>query len=160
VRIEPQTLVVVSTQRECDEEALEQALKTDASYVAFVASKVKAAKVLQSVGDRGISTERLDQVRAPAGLNIQAGTEEEIAVSILAEIVQLSRRQAVEQNDIAASPEVNEEAKDPICGMALDIRNAKYKSEFDGRPFYFCCGGCKQAFDKQPDKYVLAQLST
>ncbi len=160
VRIGPQTFVVVSTQGERDEEALEQALKTNASYVAFVASKVKAAKVLQSVGERGISAERLSQVRAPAGLNIQAGSEEEIAVSILAEIVQLSRKQAVEQNNIAASQEGKEEAIDPICGMTVDARKAKYKSEFDGKPFYFCCGGCKQAFDKQPDKYVFAHLAT
>ena len=159
MRIGPQTFIVVSTQGERDEEALEQALKTNASYVAFVASKVKAAKVLQSVGERGISTERLNQVRAPAGLNIQAGSEEEIAVSILAEIVQLSRSQRIEQNDMAASPEEKEEARDPICGMTVDLRKAKYKSEFDGKPFYFCCGGCKQTFDKQPDKYVLAQLS-
>jgi xanthine dehydrogenase accessory factor len=156
VRIGPQTFVVVSTQGECDEEALEQALKTNASYVAFVASKVKAAKVLRSIGERGVSLERLNQVRAPAGLNIQAGTEEEIAVSILAEIVQLSRSRAIEQNDMAASPEEKEEARDPICGMTVDKRTAKYKSEFDGKPFYFCCGGCKQTFDKQPDKYVLA----
>src|SRR5271170_3734337 len=156
VRIAPQTFIVVSTQGECDEEALEQALKTNASYVAFVASKVKAAKVLQSVGERGISTERLKQVRAPAGLNIQAGSEEEIAVSILAEVVQLSRSQATEQNDMATSPEEKEEAKDPICGMTVHTRIAKYKSEFDSRPFYFCCGGCKETFDKQPDKYVLA----
>ena len=159
-RIGPQTFIVVSTQGECDEEALEQALKTNASYVAFVASKVKAARVLQSVAERGISTERLSHVRAPAGLNIQAGTEEEIAVSILAEIVQLSRKQAVEQNDIATSQEVKEEARDPICGMTVDVGKAKYKSEFDGKSFYFCCGGCKQAFDKQPEKYVLAHLST
>ena len=160
VRIGPQTFIVVSTQGEYDEEALEQALKTNASYVAFVASKVKAAKVLQSVGERGISTERLSHVRAPAGLNIQAGTEEEIAVSILAEIVQLSRKQAVEQNDIDTSQEAKEEARDPICGMTVDVGKAKYKSEFDGKSFYFCCGGCKQAFDKQPDKYVLAHVST
>ena len=160
VRIGPQTFIVVSTQGEYDEEALEQALKTNASYVAFVASKVKAANVLQSVGERGISTERLNQVRAPAGLNIQAGTEEEIAVSILAEIVQLSRKQAVEQNDITASQEIKEEARDPICGMTVDVGKAKYKSEFDGKSFYFCCGGCKQAFDKQSDEYVVAHLST
>ncbi len=160
VRIGPQTFIVVSTQGECDEEALEQALKTNASYVAFVASKVKAARVLQSVAERGISTERLSHVRAPAGLNIQAGTEEEIAVSILAEIVQLSRKQAVEQNDIATSQEVKEEARDPICGMTVDVGKAKYKSEFDGKSFYFCCGGCKQTFDQQPEKYVLAHLST
>jgi xanthine dehydrogenase accessory factor len=156
VRIGPQTFVVVSTQGECDEEALEQALKTNASYVAFVASKVKAAKVLQAIGEQGISTERLTQVRAPAGLNIQASTEEEIAVSILAEIVQLSRSQAIEQNEIAVSLEEKEEARDPICGMTVDIRKTKYKSEFDGKPFYFCCGGCKQTFDQQPDKHVLA----
>jgi xanthine dehydrogenase accessory factor len=81
-------------------------------------------------------------------------------VSILAEIVQLSRKQAVEQNDIAASQEIKEEATDPICGMTVDVRKAKYRSEFAGKPFYFCCAGCKQAFDKQPDKYVLAHLST
>jgi xanthine dehydrogenase accessory factor len=160
VRIGPQTFIVVSTQGECDEEALEQALKTNASYVAFVASKVKAARVLQSVAERGISTERLSHVRAPAGLNIQAGTEEEIAVSILAEIVQLSRKQAVEQNDIATSQEVKEEARDPICGLTVDVGKAKYKSECDGKSFYFCCGGCKQTFDQQPEKYVLAHLST
>ena len=159
VRIGPQTFIVVSTQGECDEEALEHALKTNASYVAFIASKVKAAKVLQSVGERGVSAERLNQVRAPAGLNIQAGTEEEIAVSILAEIVQLSRKQAVEQNDIAASQAIKEEVTDPICGMTVDVRKAKYRSDFDGKPFYFCCGGCKQAFDKRPDKYVPAHLS-
>src|SRR5260370_36497 len=135
VRIGPQTFIVVSTQGECDEEALEQALKTDASYVAFVASKVKAAKVLQYVCERGISTEELNQVRAPAGLNIQASSEEEIAVSILAEIVQLSRSQAIKQNDMAASPEERAEAKDPICGMTVDTRTAKYKSGFDGKPF-------------------------
>ena len=156
VRIVPQTFIVVSTQGECDEEALEQALKTNASYVAFVASKVKADKVLQSVSERGISTERLNQVRAPAGLNIRAGTEEEIAVSILAEIIQLSRSQAIEQNEITASLEQKEEARDPICGMTVSIRNTKDKSEFDGKPFYFCCGGCKQTFDRQPDKYVVA----
>ena len=44
--------------------------------------------------------------------------------------------------------------------MAVDMQTAKYKSEFDGKAFYFCCGGCKQTFDKQPDKYVLAHFST
>lgn len=156
MRIGPQTFIVVSTQGEWDEEALEQALKTYASYVAFVASREKAAKVLQRIGDRGISAARLSQVRAPAGLNIQAGSEEEIAVSILAEIVQLSRSQSIEQNDMAKSSEEKEEAKDPICGMTVDIKTAKYKSEFDGKSFYFCCRGCKQTFDMQPNNYVLA----
>jgi xanthine dehydrogenase accessory factor len=156
--IGPQTFIVVSTQGEFDEEALEQALKTDASYVAFIASKAKAARVLQHLGERGISAERLNQVRAPAGLNIQAGSEEEIAVSILAEIVQLSRSQVIVQNDLAVSHEENQEAKDPICGMTVEIKTALYKSESDGKAFYFCCGGCKQTFDRQPDKYLRASV--
>jgi len=49
-----------------------------------------------------------------------------------------------------------QEAKDPICRMTVGIDAAKYQSEFDGKTFYFCCAGCKQTFDRQPDKYVLA----
>jgi xanthine dehydrogenase accessory factor len=158
LRVGPRTFIVVSTQGECDEEAIEEALKTDASYVTFVASRVKAAKVLQSLTERGINPERLNRVRAPAGLDIHAGSPEEIALSILAEIVQLSKSQAIQQTGTSAGEK--EEAKDPICGMAVEIGTAKYKSEFDGKAFYFCCGGCKQTFDKQPDKYVLAHFST
>src|ERR1700722_16409017 len=65
LKVGRQTFIVVSTQGECDEEALENALRTDASYVAFIASKAKAAKVLQFVGERGIGAERLSQVKAP-----------------------------------------------------------------------------------------------
>jgi xanthine dehydrogenase accessory factor len=158
LKIQPQTFIVVSTQGEYDEEALEKALQTSASYVAFVASKAKAAKVIQSIGERGIDKARLDQVRAPAGLNIQALSLEEIAVSILAEIIQLSRSQTTDQKE-SASPSERAEAKDPICGMTVNIARAKHTSDFDGRSFYFCCSGCKQAFDKQPEKYALANLS-
>lgn len=48
------------------------------------------------------------------------------------------------------------EAKDPICGMAAEVRAAEYQSEFQRNSFYFCCAGCKQTFDKQPDKYAFA----
>jgi xanthine dehydrogenase accessory factor len=156
LKIGPRFFIVVSTQGECDEEALEQALRTDANYVAFVASKAKAAKVLQRLGERGIGGERLKQVRAPAGMSISMGSPEEIAVSILAEIVQLNRSRAVEHKHTPVWPE--QEVKDPICGMTVGVDAAKYKSEFDGKWFYFCCAGCKQTFDRQPDKYVIANL--
>jgi len=160
LKIGPEAFIVVGTQGECDEEALERALQTDASYVAFVASRAKAARVLQSVGERGIAKERLSQVRAPAGLDIQASSQEEIAVSILAEIVQMSKSQRIEQNDVAILQEEKNQAKDPICGMTVIMSTAKHVSEFDGKPFYFCCAGCKQTFDTHPDKYALAILPT
>ncbi len=158
VKVGPQTFIVVSTQGECDEEALENALHTDASYVAFVASKVKAAKVLQYLSERGISAVRLRQVKAPAGINIGAGSPEEIAVSILAEIVQLNRSKVSKQPDVLVQPAGKQKAKDPVCGMTVDPGKSNYKSELDGRTFYFCCAGCKQTFDRQPDKYALANL--
>jgi|SRR5271166_4574541 len=160
LKIGSQTFIVVSTQGDRDEEALENALHTDASYVAFVASKVKAAKVLQHLSERGISAERLRQVKAPAGINIGAGSPEEIAVSILAEIVQLNRSKVSNHPDTTVRPAEKQKAKDPICGMTVDTDGAKYKSEIEGQSFYFCCAGCKQTFERQPDKYVLANLPT
>ena len=151
----PQTFIVVSTQGEGDEEALEQALLTKAAYVAFVASKTKASKLLGYLKERGVTVDRLSQVRAPAGLDITATSPEEIAVSILAEIIQVNGTRAASQKNQAQSPVPKHEAKDPICVMMVDVSIAKHKSEFHGNSFYFCCSGCKQKFDKQPEKYAL-----
>src|SRR5271168_2906333 len=156
LKMSPHTFIVVSTQGECDEEALENALRTDAAYVAFVASKVKAAKVLEYLSERGVSAERLKQVRAPAGMNIGASSPEEIAVSILAQIVQLSRSQTTKQEKPAIAPVEQHEAKDPVCGMTVNVGAAKHRSEYDGKAFYFCCAGCKQKFDRQPDLFAAA----
>jgi xanthine dehydrogenase accessory factor len=154
LKITPQTFMVVSTQGEGDEEALEKALRTKADYVAFVASKTKASKILDDFKGEGMSTDRLRQVRAPAGLDIRADSPEEIAVSILAEIIQVNRTRSVASKAHAQSPSPKQEAKDPICGMMVDVGAAKYKSEFCGNSFYFCCSGCKQKFDKQPETYA------
>ena len=43
-------------------------------------------------------------------------------------------------------------ANDPICGMAVDERNGVTAS-YEGRSYYFCCGGCKSTFEKDPEKY-------
>ena len=91
LKITPQTFIVVSTQGEYDEEALEKALNTSVAYVAFVASKTKASKVLEYLRDRGVAAARLSQVRAPAGLDILAASPEEIAVSITAELIAVRR---------------------------------------------------------------------
>ncbi len=165
LKITRETFVVVSTQGESDEEALGQAARTNAAYVAFVASKVKAQKVLEYLRDSGVSFERLSQIRAPAGLDLGAASPEEIAVSILAEIVQLksARGKPILKRNQSAMPIVsppvqslpvqNQEARDPVCGMLVKVSAAKYKSKQNGSEIYFCCAGCKRAFDQQPDKY-------
>ena len=45
-------------------------------------------------------------------------------------------------------------AKDPVCGMQVDEKKAAGKSEYQGQTYYFCSPGCKQSFDKEPQKYV------
>jgi xanthine dehydrogenase accessory factor len=156
LKIAPQTFIVASTQGDGDEEALEAALKTGAGYVAFVASKVKAGKVLDYLKKHGIAAERLAQLRAPAGLDIHASSPEEIAVSILAEIIQARKAIAAATKPEATLAVLKQEARDPICGMAVEVTAARCKSEFRGDSYYFCCAGCKQTFDKHPDKYALA----
>lgn len=79
--------VVVSTQGRGDEAALQAALAVDADYVAFVGSRKKADALKVALGQRGVAPERLAMLKAPAGLDLGAITPEEIAVSIIAEIV-------------------------------------------------------------------------
>ena len=152
--------VVVSTQGEGDEEAMEQAAKSGAGYIAFVASRTKAQKVFEYLRNKGVSQSVLEQIRVPAGLNIGAGTPEEIAVSILAEIIQVRSSAAAKKGKAAiaqALPSLqvlNVEAKDPVCGMNVDMAKARYKTQYEGNWFYFCCGGCKDAFEQQPKKYA------
>jgi xanthine dehydrogenase accessory factor len=138
---------------------MEKVLLTSATYVAFIASKAKASKILDLLKERGVAAARLSHVRAPAGLDIRAASPEEIAVSILAEIIQVNGTRAPAPKANEDSLAMNQEAKDPICGMTVAVSAAKYKSEFHGNSFYFCCSGCKQTFDKQPDKYVLASAA-
>jgi xanthine dehydrogenase accessory factor len=127
--------------------------------VAFVASKAKAAKLTQTLSERGVDKANLDRLPAPAGLDIQARSQEEIAVSILAEIVQLGRIHETEREETAEAPDIPKESRDPICGMTVDIAKAKHQSEFEGRFFLFCGAGCKQTFDKHPEKYSLVNFA-
>jgi xanthine dehydrogenase accessory factor len=155
IKITPRTFIVVSTQGEDDEEALERAVAADAQYTAFVASRVKSEKVFEYLRERGMAQEKLNKVRVPAGLDIHAASPEEIAVSILAEIIQAKGTGTVAPPAKMTLPLLRREARDPICGMMVDVGGAKYKSDFRDSSFYFCCPRCKQTFDQQPEKYSL-----
>ena len=83
--------LVVSTQGRGDEAALLAALSVDAEYVAFVGSRKKAEALKSALSKRGVEPERLARLKAPAGLDLGAITPDEIAISILAEIVAVRR---------------------------------------------------------------------
>ena len=139
--------VVVATHADSDEDALARVLATGAGYVSLVASRRRAAAMLERLSQRGVPAERLGCVKAPAGLDLGAVTPAEIAISILAEIVQHHRGDKVDAEPPAGAE--SGEAVDPICGMTVTIATARYRSEAGGRTTYFCCAHCKETFDSR-----------
>jgi len=153
----PRASVVVATHGELDEETLARGLATEAGYVCLVASRKRAAVITKSLERQGVPPERLARLKAPAGLDIGAVTPEEIAVSILAELIQRHRNEKVvlvetETNQASAAAV---EAKDPICGMLVVVATARYRSESSGQVVYFCCVRCKETFDSDPQTYIV-----
>jgi len=150
------TFAIVASHGSFDEEAVEQLLNTEAGYISLVASPRRASEIIGVLRGRGIPPERLNRVKAPAGLDIGAVTPEEIAASILAEIIQVSRSQTAGRYRgglISADP-AKIEARDPVCGMSVQVASAEYRSEVSGQRYYFCGARCKRLFDEDSARYV------
>lgn len=150
--VDARSYVVVATQGHYDEEALEQALATPAAYVGLVASRKRAGAVVGYLRDRGVPEEALARVHAPAGLDLGRVATDEIAVAILAEIVQLRAAGSLGAGTDARAPARHEEL-DPVCGMTVGVADARHLSVLDGRTYYFCSAGCLEAFEGDPAKY-------
>lgn len=152
--------VVVASMGVDDEEALAAALRAGTPYVALVSSPKRAAVVRETLAAMGVSPRDLDRLKAPAGLDIGAQTQEEIALSIMAEVVQLRSAKTAGTAEGISTPEsvpaFDPEAIDPVCGMTVAIAGARHQTEYDGKIWYFCCGGCKARFEADPLPYLPA----
>lgn len=93
-----QRFVVIATQGQGDLDALKGSLGSRPYHVAFVGSRKKYASLAEKLANEGIDQSLIDSVQAPAGLDLGAVTPEEIALSILAQFVQI-RRRTVKQSD-------------------------------------------------------------
>ena len=162
--------VVVASQGIWDEEAVALALSRESAYVGLVASPTRAAVVREWLRDETmVGEERMAALRAPAGLDLGAETAEEIALSILAELVQVRRGRA----DFVASPGPATVAgaastaasqpvvddivlTDPVCGMTVDAAHARHLAEHDGIVYAFCSIGCRTRFIKEPQTFLSA----
>jgi xanthine dehydrogenase accessory factor len=149
-----QDFVVVATQGEDDEGALVGAVRANPRWVAFVASPRKFAAVKLQLAELGLTEEEVNRIKAPAGLDLGAISPEEIAITILAELIQVRRRAEQAKPITAATNALAIETLDPVCGMNVNPSEARYRSEFAGREYYFCCSGCKQQFDENPGAFV------
>jgi xanthine dehydrogenase accessory factor len=149
--------VVVATMGECDEDAVASALALSPAYLGVVASRKRFAGIRETLAARGVPADQLDRVRNPAGLDLGARLPEEVALSILAEIVQVRRARlaelATEAADVAAPPP-EPEARDPVCGMTVVIATARHLAEHAGRPYYFCNPRCRERFLAAPERYL------
>jgi xanthine dehydrogenase accessory factor len=137
-------LVVASHGRD-EERALERGLREGVPYVALVASRRRGAAVLAALD---VDDALRDRVRTPAGLDIGAYTAEEIALSILAEVVAARRRRVAPP---IAAPAT---AVDPVCGMEVAIAEATPRLVHEGTSVYFCCEGCRDAFAADPARHA------
>jgi len=146
------SMVVVATQGHNDEAVVERAVAARPAYLGLVGSAKRGAAVLGYLADRGAAQEQLDRVRVPAGLDLGRTTHPEIAVAILAELVQLRAAGAM---DVAAAPArpVPAEATDPVCGMTVTAGPDSMPLEQDGTTYYFCSAGCRRAFERDPAAY-------
>jgi xanthine dehydrogenase accessory factor len=169
-----QSMVIVATQGHGDEEAVEQAVAARPAYLGLVGSRRRGAAVLGYLADRGLPADQLDRVHVPAGLDLGHTTHQEIAVAILAELVQLRASGALAgaaaaapaRSTTAAAPGRTPtpdtparhaepaEAVDPVCGMTVAATAASHPLAHDGVTYYFCCAGCRRKFELDPAAYV------
>jgi xanthine dehydrogenase accessory factor len=158
------SMIVVATQGHDDEDVLERAVAARPAYLGLVGSRRRGATVLGYLAERGVPQDELDRVRVPAGLDLGKTTHQEIAVAILAELVQLRAAAASARpmpagsakpgRRTAAKPEAAAQAVDPVCGMTVAAEAAGHPLRHDGVDYYFCCAGCRRAFEKDPGAYV------
>jgi xanthine dehydrogenase accessory factor len=172
-------MVVVASQGHNDEGLLERAIAARPAYVGLVGSRKRGEAVLGYLADRGVPADQLARVKVPAGLDLGNTGHREIAVSILAELVQL--RAAGELGDAAGvravasagrgsaghasggrssgaiqapAPSQAADATDPVCGMTVTPGPDGLPLDHDGVTYYFCSAGCRQAFERDPAAYV------
>jgi xanthine dehydrogenase accessory factor len=156
--------VLIARMDESDLDAIEAVAALEPAYVGVIASRKRFADLRATLQARGLAASFLDRIAAPAGLDLGARTPEEIALSVLAQIVANRRRPAAAirtpepmQVAVAARPRSGPgpaEAVDPVCGMTVAIAGARHFADVDGRRTYFCCGGCRQKFLADPASYA------
>jgi xanthine dehydrogenase accessory factor len=155
--------VIVASHGFGEEPTLEAALRAGVPYVALVASRVRGAAVLASLG---VDEEQRARVHSPAGLLLGGHTPAEVALSIMAELVQERASAGSDSTESEAPVSVTlgqappsaavPLAIDPVCGMSVVAVPASLHVDGDAGTSYFCSEGCRKAFLADPERYAVA----
>jgi xanthine dehydrogenase accessory factor len=134
--------VIVASHGNGEEAVIGEALRAGVGYVALVASPKRGVAVRAALD---VPAELSAQLHTPAGLDIGARTPTEIAISILAQLVESHHADPVpgRQEASAPAPTVVAVATDPVCGMQVAITEAAPRLQVAGDVVYFCCDGCR-----------------
>jgi xanthine dehydrogenase accessory factor len=174
-------VVLVATQGQGDEEALDIALRSAAPHVLLIASRRKADKLREAMRQRGVGDAQLAKLQAPAGPDAGAKTPAEIALLAIAGVLgRLRGREPGATISVAAAgSEVPSQRApsssahgarkplplpaiaplpgqfiNPVCGMAVQMASATHVETYEGQAYYFCCDGCWVTFRQDPAKYA------
>jgi xanthine dehydrogenase accessory factor len=143
--------VVVASHGAGEEELLGAALSAEVPYVGLVASRRRGRTVVDALP---VDEELKARVRTPAGLDIGARTPEEVALSILAEIVAVRPRPRPADPPPVAGVAGAGLATDPVCGMSVRAGpGAWHLTDPDGTDVWFCGRGCRDAYQADPASY-------
>jgi len=155
--VPPGAFVLVATMSERDLDAIEASLRSAPAYLGLIASRTRFADMREALLQRGVPVNALQHISAPAGLDIGARAPEEIAVSIMAQMIERRRTSAQLRTDRSPPPaggaDQAVEAIDPVCGMTVAVAGARHSADVDGRRYYFCCAGCRTTFVSDPSRY-------
>lgn len=158
--VTPSTAVVIATQGHGDEEAVTEALSADAVMVGLVASRKRGEVLRGFLAEQGVSRSKLDQLRVPIGLDLGHTSHREIAVSILAELVELRAAGALKARKRMMLPMIEpDEVIDLVCGMTVEAVAANRPFEYEGTTYYFCAMGCRKAFEKDPASFISREVT-
>jgi xanthine dehydrogenase accessory factor len=145
--------VIVAAHGNGEEAVLGAALTAGVPYVALVASPKRGAIVRAELD---VPAELTAQVHTPAGLNIGARTPNEIAISVLAEMVSAYHSDPYSTHPPRQMAEVpvpvpvlTAVAIDPVCGMQVAVADATPQLEVAGDRVFFCCDGCRDRYAAQ-----------
>ncbi|MYE56045.1 MAG: YHS domain-containing protein, partial [Acidimicrobiaceae bacterium] len=105
------------------------------------------------LADRGVARSDTDRVHAPAGLDLGAVANAEIAVAVMADLVARRARGELVAAGSGPTP-LRAEATDPVCGMTVLVDDAKYHTVHDGADYWFCAPGCLRAFRADPQAFL------
>jgi xanthine dehydrogenase accessory factor len=132
--------LVVAAHGQDEIAVLRAGLETGLPYVGLVASGKRGAAVVEELRAEGVAEEQLDKLETPAGIDIGARTPAEVALSILARIVEVRR------TSTARSPA---SAVDPVCGMTVAVAEDTPSLEHRGETVYFCGVRCMRKFEER-----------